>query len=98
MSHDSLDKNTAQEYVSTLRVHAAPNYLQVSKIGERLVLVNGVHRTCALWQRGWKKIPCLFFEAQNLTELGFPPGQLGVLPEQAILHHACPPYVLDLLD
>lgn len=93
-----VQRGAVQEYVSTLRVHAAPNYLQVAKIGGRLVLVNGVHRTCALWQRGWKKIPCLLFEAQNLLEAGFPPGQLGVLPEQTILHRACPPYALDLLD
>ncbi len=93
-----VQRGAAQEYVSSLRVHAAPNYLQVAKIGGRLVLVNGVHRTCALWQRGWKKIPCLLFEAQNLAEAGFPPSQFGVLPEQAILHHACPPYALDLLD
>jgi len=82
-------------------VQLKPNYLHAAKIGSRLIILNGVHRSLALMQAGWKAIPCLvrdFPNARSLIEVGFPPNQLGVLPDQLLFRESRSAYLSDYLD
>jgi hypothetical protein len=85
---------------ATIHLQAFPNYMQVVQVGpkSRLVVINGVHRAYALWRAGWKYVPCLLRQAQNLTEIGFPPGRLGIPPEERVLQDAHPPYLQYFLN
>ncbi len=82
-------------------VQLKPNYLDVAKIGSRLIILNGIHRSLAFIQAGWKAIPCLvrdFPNARSLVEVGFQPNRLGVLPDQLLLREARSAYLSDYLD
>jgi hypothetical protein len=63
------------EFEIVIRAASRPNYIQVAKIGQRLVLTNGVHKVCALYKIGYKKCICIFRSAHDLTELGLNPLQ-----------------------
>lgn len=84
------------EFEITARVQTAPNYLQVARIRGKHVLVNGIHHCCALLKSGWDVIPCLVREARSLQDVGFVPGQLGIIPEPEAM--ARPPYICDFLE
>ncbi len=84
-------------YEVVVRVEPIPNYLQVAKMGARLVIANGVHRATALMQAGWDRIPCLVRDARSLADLGLA-NQPGILPEAILLHDPRPPYLSDLFD
>lgn len=90
-----IHRRSAHELEITVRIQTAPNYLQVARIRGKHVLVNGIHHSCALLKAGWDVIPCLVREARSLQEVGFAPGQLGVISELEAL--ARPPYVCDFL-
>ena len=84
-----------------VEVQLKPNYLHVAKIGSRLLILNGIHRSLAFIQTGWKAIPCLvrdFPNVRNLVEVGFQPNQLGVLPDQLLLRESRSAYLSDYLD
>jgi len=82
-------------------VQLKPNYLHVAKIGSRLLVLNGIHRSLAFMQAGWKAIPCLvrdFPNVRSLVEVGFQPNQLGVLPDQLLLRESRSAYLSDYLE
>ena len=95
-------RSQSNPYIIEAMIHlqAFLNYLQVAQVGpkSRLIVINGVHRAYALWRAGWKYIPCLLRRAQNLSEIGFPPGRLGIPPEERMLHDAHPPYLQHFLN
>ncbi len=84
------------EFEIAARVQTAPNYLQMARIRGKHVLVNGIHHSCALLKSGWDAIPCLVREARSLQEVGFVPGQLGLIPEPEAMER--PPYICDFLE
>lgn len=84
-----------------VEVELKPNYLHVAKIGSRLLILNGVHRSLAFMQAGWEAIPCLvrdFPNVRSLAEVGFLPNQLGILPDQLLLRDSRTAYLSDYLD
>ena len=84
---------------ATIRIQPSFNYLHVAQIRRyRLVIMNGGHHACALYQVGWTRIPCLVRKANNLAEIGFPPDQLGVIPEDQVLNSGHPPSLSDYFD
>ncbi len=82
-------------------VQLKPNYLHLAKIGTRLLILNGVHRSLALMLVGWKTIPCLVRDVphttRSLVEIGFPPNA-GLLPDELLLRAVRPAYLTDYLD
>lgn len=87
--------------LNRVEVVLKPNYLHVAKIGSRLLILNGVHRSLALMQAGWETIPCLlrdFPNVRSLVEIGFQPNQLGYLPDQLLLRDSRAAYLSDYLD
>lgn len=91
-----IQRRSAHELEITVRVQTAPNYLQVARIRGKHVLVNGIRHSCALLKAGWEVIPCLVREARSLQEVGFAPGQLGLISE--LEEMARPPYICDFLE
>lgn len=88
---------SAHEVEVVVRVHSRPNYLEVAKIGSRLVIVNGIHRAAALMQAGFDRIPCLLTQVDGLFDI-IPPGALGMVPEPRLMRHERPPYIADYFD
>jgi len=58
------------EFEIVVRAASRPNYVQVVRIGESLLLSNGVHKVCALHQMGYTETPCVYRKAHNLAEAG----------------------------
>jgi hypothetical protein len=79
-----------------VRVQSRPNYLEVSKVGSRLIVVNGIHRAAAMAQAGFDRIPCLLSQVSALSEIL--PGGLGMIPEPQLMQHERPPYITDYFD
>lgn len=65
----------AGEFEIVVRAASRPNYIQIAAIGERLVLVNGVHKVCALMKMGYQNCICVVRAAHNLAEAGLNPQQ-----------------------
>ncbi|MGH7259664.1 MAG: hypothetical protein ACREI9_03150 [Nitrospiraceae bacterium] len=61
------------EFEIFVRAASRPNYVQVAKIGERLLLTNGVHKVSALCRMGLRKVPCVFRTVHNLEAAGLNP-------------------------
>lgn len=80
-----------------VRIHSRPNFLEVAKIGSRLILMNGIHRAAALLQAGFDRIPCLLTQAASLFDV-IPGGGLGMIPEPRLIRHERPPYIADYFD
>jgi hypothetical protein len=81
-----------------VRVQTRPNYLQVLKIGSRLVVANGTHRAAALMRAGWERIPCILSQARGMFEGMFERGGFGLIPEFRVVEHPRPPYLADCFD
>jgi hypothetical protein len=52
----SVKESEGGEFEIIVRAASRPNYVQVVEIGQKLFLSNGVHKVCALYQTGFKKI------------------------------------------
>lgn len=63
--------------VVALVVGYGSNYLNVLSVNGRLVLNNGNHRACALWQMGLRQVPCI---VQTITH----PDELEVHAPRAV--------------
>jgi len=84
--------------VVALVVGFGSNYLNVLSIGERLILNNGNHRACALFDLGVRRVPCV---VQTLTH----PDEIDVHAPRAVkrnpdfyLTEPRPPLLADYFD
>lgn len=85
------------EFEISVRASSRPNYIQVASVGQRLLLTNGVHKVCALFKRGYKRVPCVFRVAGNIQEAGLNP-QLTSMFRPDLLNSARPAQVVDFLN
>jgi hypothetical protein len=58
------------EYEIVARALSRPNYVQVARLGNRLLLTNGVHKVLAALRAGATHIPCAVREIVDLSEAG----------------------------
>lgn len=58
------------EYEIVVRASSRPNYIQVTAIGNRLLLTNGVHKVCALLLKGYTHVPCVLRRISRIEESG----------------------------
>lgn len=87
-----------------VRVHWQPgiNLIQVGRIGDRLVLINGHHRAYALARSGAKVIPCVTYAIPDLEVVGISVGShsegslLSDVPPR--LHHFLDPVLAVLVQ
>jgi hypothetical protein len=56
-----------------VRAASRPNYVQVVKLGDRLILSNGVHKVCAMHTAGFTHCPCVFRTVNRFEEIGIMP-------------------------
>ncbi len=56
-----------------VRAASRPNYVQVVKVGNRLLLSNGVHKVCAMYRAGFTHCPCVFRTVNRFEETGLIP-------------------------
>jgi hypothetical protein len=84
------------EFEIIVRAASRPNYVQVVQIGQRLFLFNGVHKVCASYQMGFKKIPAVFRTAHNLAEIGVNPQSTSLF-RQPVFESQRPALVTDFL-
>ena len=79
-----------------VRVNWQPgiNLVQVGRLGDRLLLVNGHHRAYALARAGAKVIPCVSYSIPDLEIVGISPGSHS----EATLLSATPPRLPHFLD
>jgi hypothetical protein len=92
-----LSADTGEDSVlPRVGVHWQPgiNVIQVGRLGDRLVLINGHHRAYALARAGASLLPCVGYDLQDLSGVGAEPGD-GT--DQAI-RSTRPPTLLDFLD
>ncbi len=78
----SVKESEGGEFEIIVRAASRPNYVQVVEIGQKLFLSNGVHKVCALYQTGFKKIPALYRKAHNLAEIGMNPQSTSLFRPQ----------------
>jgi hypothetical protein len=84
-------------YDVSLRTLGRPNYVQVGIINNRMILLNGVHKTLALYRAGLTHIPCIWRRMNNLRETGIAVDQSTLyLPE--LLEGPRPALVIDFLN
>lgn len=74
------------------------NFVNVIRVGKRMVLANGTHRAFALRNLGMTHIPCVVQNVSRGEELGlvFPPQQLPLVPQ--LLQGIRPPVFADFFD
>jgi hypothetical protein len=84
--------------VIALVVGFGSNYLNVLEIGGRMILNNGHHRACALWEMGIRRVPCVL---QTITH----PDEIEVHAPRAVrrspafyLTEPRPPLLRDYFD
>jgi len=56
-----------------VRAASRPNYVQVVKLRNRLILSNGVHKVCAMYWAGFTLCPCVFRTVNRFEETGLMP-------------------------
>ena len=74
-----------------------PNYIQVALLDGRLVLVNGVHKVCALYALGFKTCFCALRVATRLEETGLN-LQATSLYRDEVFKSTRPALVTDFMD
>ena len=79
----------------SVRAGSRPNYVQVAKVGDKLLLVNGVHKVCGLALAGYIDVPCVFREAPTFADTGI--GQNDPIMTR-LLGRDRPARVLDFVD
>jgi hypothetical protein len=57
-------------YEVIVRVLSRPNYIQVGVLNNRMILLNGVHKTLALYRAGLTHVPCIWRPMNRLQEAG----------------------------
>ncbi len=85
------------EFEISVRATSRPNYIQVAVMRDRLFLVNGVHKVCALHKHGLTRVPCIYRSASRLEEAGFNP-LLTSLFRPDLFDGPRPARVLDFLN
>jgi len=83
-------------YEIVVTAHSRPNYLQVVRLKNRLILTNGVHKTLAMSKRGYSEIPCVIRTAGAYEELGLTHMWSFLRPE--VVEGARPILVQDFLN
>ncbi len=90
-------------HVSSARLETSPHlqltfavtktavFVQVVRLGDRLVLKNGTHRALGLALRGAERLPCVLVDTDDPDDLP------GILPQRVLLG-AAPPLLTDFLD
>jgi hypothetical protein len=84
------------DFEIVVRANSRPNYVQVAVIGNRLLLINGVHRACALYLRRHERVPCLLRKLSRIEESGLNLQTSLFRPE--LLNGVRPAQVIDFLD
>ena len=84
------------EFEIVVRATSRPNYVQVAIIDDRLLLVNGVHKVCALHKAGLTRCYCVARHAHQLAETGI--NLQTTLFRDQVFKGARPAAVIDLLD
>jgi hypothetical protein len=84
------------EFEVVVRACSRPNYVQAAQIGNRLLLINGVHRVCALFLRGYTHSPCLLRRINRIEESGLNLQSTMFRPE--VLGSSRPAQVIDFLN
>jgi hypothetical protein len=81
-----------------LVVGFSSNFVNVIRVGTRMVLGNGTHRAFALRQLGLTHVPCIIQQVQRGDELGlvFAPQHLPLVPQ--LLQGVRPPVFADFFD
>ena len=82
------------EFEVVVKTGSRPNYVQVTQIGGKLFLNNGVHKVCALYKRGYKDCACILRTASRLEEIGLNPQASRLF---SFLATTRPPLVVDFL-
>jgi hypothetical protein len=84
------------EYEIVVRAGSRPNYIQAAAIGNRLLLINGVHKVCALLLKGYTHVPCVLRCISRIEESGLNLQTSLFRPE--LLGGARPAQVVDFLN
>jgi hypothetical protein len=79
-----------------VRAASRPNYVQVVKLGNRLLLSNGVHKVCAMYRAGFTHCPCVFRTVNRFEETGLIPW--GAFQNETIAGGGRLAMVTDLLN
>lgn len=93
----TVRKTEGGEFEIIVRAASRPNYIQVAGVGQRLVLINGVHKVSAMYKMGFTKTPCVFRTAHNLEDAGIDPKRTTLLSEP-IFESRRPALIKDFLD
>src|SRR5437879_3235568 len=83
------------EFEVVVKTGSRPNYIQVTQIGDKLFLNNGVHKVCALYKRGYKDCACILRTANRLEEIGLNPQSSRIF---SFFASTRPPLVIDFLS
>lgn len=78
-----------------IKTGSRPNYVQVTQIGGKLFLNNGVHKVCALYKKGYRECVCILRTADHLEELGINPRSSRLF---SFLDSPRPALVVDFLN
>lgn len=92
----TIRKITEGEYEIVTRAVSRPNYVQVAKIGSRLLLTNGVHKVCALYKAGFTHCYCLVREVHDISETGL--NTQSTMFRAPVFTSARPALVIDLIN
>jgi hypothetical protein len=74
-----IQRQADGEFTIFIRATSRPNYIQVAEIGERLLLVNGVHKVCALYRAGFTHCYCVVRKAHDVATAGLDPRTVSML-------------------
>jgi hypothetical protein len=84
-------------FTITVSAGSRPNYIQVASLDGRLLLVNGVHKVCALYALGQRTCFCVLRAASRLEEIGLN-RQATSLFRDEVFSSARPALVTDFLN
>lgn len=84
------------EFMIYVRATSRPNYIQVAEIGEQLLLVNGVHKVCALYRAGFTHCYCVVRKAHDVATAGLDPQSASML-RSPVFDGTRPALVIDFL-
>ena len=85
------------EFEITIRATSRPNYVSAAALGNRLILINGVHKVCAFAKAGFDRVPCLLMNIKRLEETGLQINQTTLFRPE-LINGVRPAQVLDFLN
>src|SRR5713226_3748750 len=85
------------EFEIVVRAASRPNYIQVAAIEDKLLLVNGVHKVCALRKMGYSHCLCVIRQVNDLKETGLEIQQTTLFRD-AMFKSVRPALVTDFLN